>query len=72
LLFFDNPSSPWIALTRVFSLHELSVTANTQLAAFVEEYNSQYQINVLYVDFYEESKATDLAISLNWKNSNAT
>lgn len=47
------------------SLHDLSQNANQLLAGFVREYARQYQLNVLYVDFYAEAGVTDLAIRAN-------
>jgi hypothetical protein len=46
------------------SLHDLSKRANHELARFVAEKSAQYKMNVLYVDFFAESRAVDLAIAL--------
>jgi hypothetical protein len=47
------------------SLKRLSHNANHSLAPFVKEYGGQYQINILYVDFYADAGVTNLAILMN-------
>lgn len=47
------------------SLHEMSKTANRHLGKFCNEWAPKRQINFLYVDFFEEARAVDIAIQMN-------
>lgn len=55
----------WTDIFKGGSLHSISEKANRQLGDFVAQYGRQYKINVLYVDFFQDARATDLAVWLN-------
>ena len=47
------------------SLHAMSKSANRHLGEFCREWASKRIINFLYVDFFEDARAVDLAILIN-------